>query len=450
MLRDDIETTLKGIIKNRNVSVGIDKIGVKTIKRNGFYDKYIDTVFNALSGSDYHFTKYKQLLKVKGPDKCPRVISIPCLRDRLLFKYIYDQHLKSHVKRSKFEVTIKNVHDDASSTKYDKVAKFDISGFFDNIDHSLLKKALQNELIDNHIINLLMKSIIVNTVSEQKNRKSVPVFDAKKDKGVPQGIIVGNALAEIFAQQLDEDFKSIESKGTSYHRFVDDIVIFYNSSLISDADLEKKAKSIVAKYKLELQESKTIIGEPVFAGFDFLGFVFCRDKISVTEDVLKKKINKIERVIFDFYRSSSNKIKNNYEYLVWKLNLEITGFVANKVFYGWTSSYRFINDYSQFLKLDFVTKMIYNRAKLDPKYLDKIKSFVKAHNSINKATRSKSGCIPNFDNLYPSPIEKRVFLVGMYKISPTSTDEYVEDLFDSVVKKEIFEIERDLDLKYGI
>ena len=450
MVKSDIETTLKEIIKNRNVSVGIDKIGVKTIKRNGFYDKYIDVVFDALSGSDYHFTKYKQLLKVKGPDKCPRVISIPCLRDRLLLKYIYNHFLKSHVKRSKFEVIIKNVHDDVLSAKYDKVAKFDISAFFDNINHLLLKKALQNELIDNHIIDLLMKSIMVNTVNEQKNSKSIPVFDIKKDKGVPQGIIVGNALAEIFAQQLDEDFKSLESKGASYHRFVDDILVFYNSNLISDADLEKTAKAIVTKYKLEFQESKTKIGKSVSTGFDFLGFVFCRDKISITEEVFKKKINKVERVIFDFYRSSSNKIKNNYDYLVWKLNLEITGFVANNVFYGWTSSYRFINDYSQYVKLDFVTKKIYNRARLDPKYWAKIKSFVKAHNSVNKATRSKSGYIPNFDNLYPSVVEKRRFLVGMYGISSAATDDYVEDLFDGVVKKEIFEIERDLDLKYGI
>lgn len=450
MVRNDVEEIFKNIIKNRNVSVGIDKIGVKTVKRNGFYDKYIDVVFDALSGGDYHFTKYKQLLKVKGPEKPPRVISIPCLRDRLLLKCIYDFYLKSLVKRLKFEEIISDVHKDAESKKYDKIAKFDISSFFDNIDHKLLEDILNKEGIDDHIIDLLLKSIKVITISEQKNNRSILPIDTKKEKGVPQGIIVGNAIAEIFAQRIDEDFKKLEKNGASYHRFVDDIVIFYDSTLISDEKLIADATSIVTKYKLEFQKAKTKVGEPASTGFDFLGFVFCENSISVTEEVLKKKINKIERVIFDFHRSSSNKIRNNYDYLVWKLNLEITGFVANKVFYGWTSSYRFINDYSQYVKLDYITKKIFDRAKLDTKYWPKIKSFIKAHNSVNKATRKKSGYIPNFDNLYPSPVEKRDFLIGLYKISSASSDEYVEDLFDSVVKKEIFEIERDLDLKYGI
>ena len=100
MIRSDVEKVLEEITKNRSVSVGIDKIGLKTIKRNGFSNAYVTYVLNALNGADYHFTKYKQLLKVKGPDKYPRVISIPCLRDRLLFKCIYEYYLKSCHRRN--------------------------------------------------------------------------------------------------------------------------------------------------------------------------------------------------------------------------------------------------------------------------------------------------------------------------------------------------------------
>ena len=313
----------------------------------------------------------------------------------------------------------------------------------------MLETSLLNDGVDKHIVSILMKSVKVVTVNVQNNTKSMLAIDSSKEKGVPQGIIVGNALAEIFAQQFDDDFISLENKGIKYHRFVDDIIIFYNSSIITDDELKNEANRIISKYKLTFN-SKSSIGNPVSLGFSFLGFVFNNGLISVTDDVLKKKINKIERVIFDFHRSASNKIKNNYNYLIWKLNLEITGFVANKIFYGWTSSYRFVNDYAQYIKLDYITKMIYKRARLDDKYYADVKSFVKAHNSINKATRHKSGYIPNFDNMYPSVVEKRAFLIYLYNISPTSNDEYVEDLFDSVVKKEVFEIERDLDLKYGI
>ena len=451
MTRNDIESIYKEISKRNNVSVGIDKISVKAAKKNGFDVLYIDKVFDALKSGTYRFTKYKQLLQVKSVDKLPRSISIPCLRDRLLFKTIYEFYLKSHVKRAKFEEIIRNIHIDSKCGLFDKVAKFDIKNFYDSIPHLQLKKALKAEGIDDIVIELLAKAMKVKTIKESENSKKIQTIDKSITVGVPQGIIVGNAIAEIYAQQFDEIFQKEELDGKlKYHRFVDDILIFYNSSKINDDKLEKLVKATLVSFGLVTQPSKTVLGLSVISGFDFLGFVFKKDIISISKKVINRKEKKIERVIFDFAKSTHNKIKNNYKYLVWKLNLEITGFVANSIFYGWTSSYRFINDYGIFYRLDYVTKTIYQRAHLKPSEFVNIKSFLLAHNKVNKVKRKKTNYIPNFDTNYSTTVEKRIFLSSIYGLSSTITNEHVEELFDDIVKKEIYEVERDLDLKYGI
>lgn len=451
MEKTEIENIFLNISNGKKVSAGIDKIGIKSAKKAGLVDSYVNSVFNALNGNDYHFTKYKQLLKVKSEKKSPRVISIPCLRDRLLFKCIYENYLKSHLKRIKFEQTIHNICKDANNKMFDKVAIFDISSFFDSIEHDLLENALLNEGIDGHVIELIMKAIKVITINEFANKKEIKTINASISKGVPQGIIISNALAEIYAQQIDDFFIAEQKiKRISYHRFVDDILIFYDSSCLSEKTIESMVLSSLAKYKLSAQKDKVKIGLDIDHGFTFLGFAFGRGTISVRDDIVHKKEKKIERVIFDFKNSKHKKIINNYDYLIWKLNLEITGFVAGSLFYGWTSSYRFINDYSIFNKLDSTLKSLYKRAKLDPSRFNEIKSFVIAHNKINKIHRKTSNYIMNFDTEYQTVTDKKRLLVKLYGINSKSSDEYVNDLFDDIVRNEIFEVERDLDLKYGI
>lgn len=451
MIRSDVESIYLEISKRSNVSVGIDKISVKTANKNGLSNLYIDKVLDAINGKPYKFTKYKQLLKIKSPDKLPRLISIPCLRDRLLFKTIYEHYLKEHVKRAKFENVIRNIHRDSKCGLFDSVAKFDIQNFFDSIPHVELENALNAEGIDLDVIKLLMKAIKVRTIKESENTAASKTIDFSRHKGVPQGIIVSNAIAEVYAQQFDDIFSKEESDGKlKYHRFVDDILFFYDSSKIKGSDLEELVKGTLAMFGLQAQPTKTILDISINDGFEFLGFVFKKDIISISDKILSKKIKKIERVIFDFAKATHVKIKDNYNYLVWKLNLEITGFVANKVFYGWTSSYRFINDYGVFYKLDYITSLIYKRASLKTSEFKRIKSFIVAHNKVSKVKRKKTSYIPNFDTNYPSLVEKRSFLTSTYGIPSTMSNEHVESLFNDIVKKEIYEVERDLDLKYGI
>lgn len=458
MKKEDVVKTFNEILSKGHLSPGIDKVGSKSIKKdktNKLFDSYVDRVFNALHGEKYHFTKYKQLLKIKRADKYPRIISIPCLRDRLLFKCLYEFYLKAHVKRDKFEDVIRHISRDASSGHFDMALKLDICSFFDTINHDILKQSLGRAIGEKSVVDLIMKSLIIRTVDEKNNSRSSSVSygtDEQKSKiGVPQGIIIGNAVAEIFAQDMDKDFNDLANTyDIRYHRFVDDILIYYNSSSVDEKTLLRQAQRIFDNYKLAVQDEKVKTYEDINKGVDFLGFVFRGKTISLTNDVIRKKERKIERVIFDFKNSIHKKVKNNYPFLIWKLNLEITGFVSKKVYYGWTSSYRFVDDYTIFYRLDSVVKKIYERAGLEKEEFTSIKSFVVAHKKICKLRDGASKYIPNFDFDYDTTEKKKDFLIKMYGINRDSSNDYIDELFDEVIRREIFEVDRDLDLKYGI
>lgn len=437
---------------NTRIASGIDKVSKTTlVKHPELKKEYVNSIVSALNGKcEYKFTKYKELLKVKDKDKKPRVISIPCYRDRLFFKVMYEKYLKSYADRKKFKDIISDVRKCVSSGKYDYAIKTDIESFFDSVALNILESVMVGLGIDKMVTKYSVKACKINTVNEIKNTKSEKAILLTKDKGIPQGLIISNILAELVAIEMDNYFdKLIASGAIYYNRFVDDILIFYNSSLINEKDLNDNIDSALKMFGLHRQKLKDKVYY-VADGVSFLGFDFKGNIITVSKKAYDSKLKKIERVIFDFKNTKNKVIENNYKYLVWKLNLEITGFVDKETFYGWTSNYRFCNDYNIYRKLDYMVKTFYDRAKLDPKEFVNVKSFIKAHNDIKKTKKRKTSCIPVFSDIYRTTAQKKALLIDLFNIPKKTRSSYVIDMFNTLVKKEILSAERDLDLNFSL
>lgn len=427
-------------LKEGQMPPGIDKINkYQYVLRE---DEYIDIVLKGINSGKYQFSKYKQLLKLKDANSYPRQISIPVLRDKLMLKVVDEHYLKPLLgERKHVREIVEGVNKDIQSKKYDEFIKIDIEKFFDSIDLRILLAKLKESSVNVNIVKIIEKALKTVTVDIKQNSKNLDRLDETIVSGVKQGITISNSLAEIYLLDFDKKFNNME--GIKYYRFVDDILILYNSKNITKATILNEIKTELELLKLREKITKRLIGKLEKTDFMFLGYLFKNNKISIAPGILHKKEKQIERVIFDF---KNLRKKRPIEYLQWKLDLEIKGFVSNGKFYGWLKVYQSLTDLSLLYHLNDVVKKLLARAG----YKDKINpiSFIKSYHSIR--ARKADGVV-NFDSRYKNVSQKEKFLNDTLSIKTDNLeDEVIENIFNDAVRKLIFEFERDLDFKYGI
>ncbi len=201
--------------------------------------------------------------------------------------------------------------------------KFDVSKYFYNIDHNILKRLYYSKIKDKRFLNLLDKIIDstnpsyinkkINTiVSNEINKinksninikekhkkinelKSIPLY--KNNKGLPIGNLTSQILAIFYLNEIDHFI--LEKLKVKYIRYMDDGVLLSNDKDYLKYCL-KEIKKIINKYKLKLN-SKTSIINVSKNGLDFLGFRFyiCRNKVIIkvrnkTKRNFKRKIKLI-------------------------------------------------------------------------------------------------------------------------------------------------------------
>jgi RNA-directed DNA polymerase len=154
--------------------------------------------------------------------------------------------------------------------------------------------------------------------------------------------------------------------------------------------------------------------------------------------VRKSSILKIEQSIEELFRTIK---KENIEYLQWKLNLKITGFIIERHKYGWLFFYSQITDLSLLFHLDDVVQKLIKRYKLEGEI--KVKRFVRTYAEMHMALH-ETKYIPNLDDLGLD--DKKAILSDIYQIDLSDKDErFVEIQFHRIMKREIRDIEKDIE-----
>lgn len=389
---------------------------------------------------DFSFCKYKELLKLKGPNKCPRRISIPCIRDRVILKIILERFLDGLIQRPKFSELIDHICASYSSSLYNRVFRGDITSFFDNINRSQLLDELKLEKsIPDNVHALIETAINTNTYDIHKNKKSDPATNSLP-RGIPQGIIISNALAEIYLKRFDEEMRRI--KGIAFYRFVDDFIVFFNTKDHSRDEIKKAVKQGLNRMSLTMNASKCSFF-PVSnkQHLSFLGYVISNNQIDLEPEKMIKKRRRLQRIINDFIKSNNLRIKGRLNWLQWKLNVEIGGVIYKRRCYGWSIYYKNLTNRSVFIELDRALNAMIKKSGIDRKKL-KIRSFLKVHQEL--ARSNVSGMI-NISKQYPTASEKKVFLENEMGFPPGLSDERAVHFFNEIIKKTIYEVERDID-----
>lgn len=174
------------------------------------------------------------------------------------------------------------------------ILKFDISKYFYNIDHNIVKDIIRSKIKDKDVLNILFK-IIDSTDEEYINKKllylkekyniELPIY--KKGKGLPIGNMTSQIVACFYLAELDR-FVVTGLGINCYIRYMDDGVLFCSNKEYLKVCL-KKIEKVLDKYKLNLNPKTKIYSS--YEEIEFLGFRFINNKkiIMKVNNKTKKK-----------------------------------------------------------------------------------------------------------------------------------------------------------------
>ena len=159
--------------------------------------------------------------------------------------------------------------------RYDWVIDLDIRGFFDNLDHELLMRAVRKHT------DCKWKLLYI----ERWLKAPAQLEDGtlvNRDKGTPQGGVISPLLANLFLHYALDEWMRRKYQSTPFERFADDAV-FHCKTEVEAKALKMAIGERLAQCKLELHPQKTKIvyckdddrrGNYPNEKFDFLGYTF--------------------------------------------------------------------------------------------------------------------------------------------------------------------------------
>jgi group II intron reverse transcriptase/maturase len=157
----------------------------------------------------------------------------------------------------------------------DWVIDLDIVGFFDNLNHDLVMRAVRH-----HTDNPWLLLYIERWLKAPLQRPDGTVAD--RMAGTPQGGVISPLLANIFMHHAFDDWMRRHSSAVPFERYADDAIIHCVSEAQAKHVLEA-VRQRLGQCGLELHPVKTKIvyckdddrrGEYQQVAFDFLGYTF--------------------------------------------------------------------------------------------------------------------------------------------------------------------------------
>ena len=152
-------------LQNR-ASVGLDWVTVGAFRER--LDSEVDLIVRKCQAGTYHFTHYRELLISKGPNKLPRCISIPTVRDKLVLlalnevlKRVYGLDIVTQTP----QIVISQIQEEIENNIFDSYVKYDISSFYASVDHKKLLSMLHRRIRKKQVLSLIVGAITTATVA---------------------------------------------------------------------------------------------------------------------------------------------------------------------------------------------------------------------------------------------------------------------------------------------
>lgn len=270
----------KRVMRNGGAA-GVDRQTIEAFKEKLSGNLYM--IWNRMSSGSY-FPSAVRRVEIPKKSGGTRPLGIPTVTDRIgqmAAKLILEPMLEPHFHPDSYGYRPgKSAHDALEQTrkrcwKYDWVIDLDIKGFFDNIDHDLMMKAVRAHKPPRWVelyVERWLKAAVQDAEGTQQPR----------DRGTPQGGVISPLLANLYLHYAFDMWMKRTRPTVPFERYADDIVI-HCESLKQAEELKTEIEKRLAECRLEVHPVKTKI---VYCKdgmrtetyenevFDFLGFTF--------------------------------------------------------------------------------------------------------------------------------------------------------------------------------
>ncbi|MDR0250874.1 MAG: group II intron reverse transcriptase/maturase [Burkholderiales bacterium] len=268
-------------VKANRGAAGVDGQSIEEFEANLKGNLY--KLWNRLSSGSYMPPAVRRV-EIPKASGGTRPLGIPTVADRIAQMVVKDAlepilepcfHVDSYGYRPH-----KSAHDALAVARQrcwrtDWVLDVDIKGFFDNIDHELLMKAVRKHTNCRWVVLYIERWLTAPVQMPDGTLQA-------RDKGTPQGGVISPLLANLFLHYAFDTWMARKFPSIGFERYADDVVI-HCKNLAQATMLRNMLEQRLAVCKLEMSPSKTKIvyckdgkrteGYPEIS-FDFLGYTF--------------------------------------------------------------------------------------------------------------------------------------------------------------------------------
>lgn len=431
----------------RTTAAGRDGLTPRQFSRTLARD--IRAINRRLRSGTYEFSPYRLMLKSKGPKKVPREIAIPIVRDRVVLRAMCAliQMVAPQTMSELPQPKIQRVITALESGRFTHFIRLDVMNFYPSVSNPWLESRLRTVLRRPELVKLYMNAIGTPTLPDGP----VAVLQTQFT-GIPQGLAVSNALAELSVLHVDNAIEALQT--VCYVRYVDDILVLTTGRAYKR--LVKRISEELQRAGLEVHPlgvpgSKSQVGK-IADGFDYLGYEFCWPRITVRSSSIGKLEASLARSFTRYKYAASGPPKAAHwqerclEKLLWHLDLIITGCVFENNRRGWLSYFSQIRHVQLLRHLDDLVDHLVTRFGLTGQVAPK--RFLTAYRFAASRKRDTSGYVPDFDRLSIGEqrrILHRIFFVRT-KILNLRSDLEIAEMFKARIKRVVNELDRDVGL----
>jgi hypothetical protein len=200
----------------------------------------------------------------------------------VLQRYLPSSKLCTHLKwHGGSKQTVTSIQSKITNNTF--VFRTDVKSYYESINHEILLDNLSVYIKDKIVMNLL----------SQYSKRSVESGGLFKDikQGIASGCPLSPLISNFYLYELD---KEMEDKPVFYRRYMDDIIVLSPTRW----KLRKAIKTVNQHFeelKLKQHPDKTTIGR-IENGFDFVGYQFGQEKITVSKRTLQNNIRRLTQL----------------------------------------------------------------------------------------------------------------------------------------------------------
>ena len=336
-------------VKANQGAAGVDSESVERFESNLKNNLY--KIWNRMSSGTY-FPPPVRTVAIPKKDGGERTLGIPTVEDRIAQTVVamyLEPLVEPHFHPDSYGYRPKKSALQAVGVargrcwRFDWVVDLDIQGFFDNLDHALVMRAV-GKYTDCRWVHLYIERWLKAPAQSKDGTLTA------RAKGTPQGGVASPLLANIFLHLALDDWMRKTHPEVPFERYADDVIAHCESEEQAQA-VKRSIEARLRRCKLELHPEKTKIvyckdddrrGSYPNEKFDFLGYTFRA----------RRSKNRWGKYFINFSPAVSNQAatKMRREMRRWRLHLrsdkalDDLAHMWNPVLRGW------INYYGRFYK----------------------------------------------------------------------------------------------------